>query len=111
MTPKLTLVEELRALVPFVAKSQRARYLELLELLVQQAQLPLQEHPVRAHWARYRAQQEFLLRYVDRPDPLVLHGLETVAAHLRLSVATVRQRLAKGHGSFTTRTGVEVQRA
>src|SRR6516225_9515287 len=101
MTPRLTLVEELKDLARFVASSKRARYLELLQLLAGEAEDVAKDHPVRAHWAKYRAHQEFHLTYPEG-GVVPIFGLHEVAQHLGLAVATLRQRLSNGKGSFHT---------
>ena len=109
MIPKLTVVEELRDLTRFIASSKRTRYIELLQLLIGDAPQEAKDHPVRAHWAKYRASQEFHLTY-DDGKTLTIFGLHETAQHLGLAVATMRQRLSHGKGRFHTRTGIEVER-
>lgn len=109
MAPRLTVVEELKDLARFVAASKRARYLELLQLLAGEAEEQAKNHPVRAHWAKYRASQEFTLTYPDGKT-MSIYGLHETAQHLGLAVATFRQRMSNGKGSFHTRNGVLVER-
>ena len=109
MAPKLTVVEELRSMARFVANSQQLRSTELLGLLVAQVPQAVRDHPVRAHWAKYRAAQEFHLTYPDGKE-LTIYGLHEISQHLDLAIPTLRQRLGKGKGQFHTKTGILVVR-
>lgn len=109
MAPRLTVLEELKDLARFVAASQRVRYLELLQLMAGEAEELAKNHPVRAHWAKYRAHQEFHLTYPEGRQQ-VIYGLHEVAQQVALAVSTLRQRLAHGKGKFHTKNGIMVER-
>lgn len=106
MTARQTILDRLAELATAVDKKDRDEYLLLLK------QLPpeLENHPVKEYWAKYRANQAFELHYQWKAEPVVIHGMVEVAAHLKLSFNTVRQQLSRGKGSFTTRHGVRVVR-